>query len=94
MTLDFKVSGFPILSVAWVHEGRGEVTMSLRRRVVELSGVGAQRLSPSASCGTATRDCTSARQSTTWGACRPRANLQCWVRVVIICNKKSTVLII
>ena len=38
MTLDFKVSGSPIPSVAWVHEGSGEVTMSLRRRVVELSG--------------------------------------------------------
>jgi len=32
------VGGSPIPSVAWVHKGQGEVTMSLRRRVVELSG--------------------------------------------------------
>ena len=38
MTLEFKVSGSPIPSVAWVHKSSGEVTMSLRRRVVELSG--------------------------------------------------------
>ena len=38
ITMDFRVSGSPIPSVAWEHEGRGEVAMSLRRRVVELSG--------------------------------------------------------
>ena len=38
MTLEFKVSSSPIPSVAWVHESSGEVTMLLRRCVVELSG--------------------------------------------------------
>ncbi len=38
VTMEFQVSGSPIPSVTWEHEGQGEVTMSLRRRVVELSG--------------------------------------------------------
>ena len=38
VTLQFQVSGSPLPSVTWEHEGHGEVKMSPRQRVVELSG--------------------------------------------------------
>ena len=38
LTLQFKVTGAPLPSVMWQHNGTGEITMSPRRRVVELSG--------------------------------------------------------
>lgn len=38
VTLQFQVSGSPLPSVTWEHEGSGEVKMNLRQRVVELSG--------------------------------------------------------
>ena len=38
VTLQFQVSGSPLPSVIWEHEGHGEVKMSPRQRVVELSG--------------------------------------------------------
>ena len=38
VTLQFQVSGSPIPSVTWEHQGHGEVKMSSRQRVVELSG--------------------------------------------------------
>ena len=38
VTLQFSVSGSPIPSVIWEHEGHGEVKMSSRQHVVELSG--------------------------------------------------------
>ena len=38
MTMQFQVSGAPLPSVTWEHEGHGEVKMSLRQRVVEMSG--------------------------------------------------------
>ena len=38
VTMQFQVTGSPLPSVTWEQEGRGEVKMSKRQRVVELSG--------------------------------------------------------
>lgn len=38
MTLSFNVTGRPTPSVTWEHNGSGEISMSVRCRVVELSG--------------------------------------------------------
>lgn len=38
MTIQFEVSGSPLPSVTWEHETHGEIKMTPRQRVVELSG--------------------------------------------------------